>query len=77
MVIAFEDVGAASVDALLAAVCAGIDPTWRASMGGDERAITHVARLLADAPKDRSSDHLIGCARSYAPFEELRPEPRL
>jgi hypothetical protein len=72
MVIAFEDVGAASVDALLAAVRAGIDPTWRASMGGDERAITQVARLLADAPKDRSSDHLIGCARSYAPFEDAR-----
>jgi hypothetical protein len=72
MVIAFEDVGAASVDALLTAVRAGIDPTWRASVGSDERVIGYIARLLAEAPKDRSSDHLIGSSRSYGPFEEVR-----
>jgi hypothetical protein len=72
MVIAFEDVGAAAVDALLTAVGVGIDPTWRASLGGDERAIAYIARLLAEAPKDRSSDHLIGSSRSYGPFEEAR-----
>jgi hypothetical protein len=72
MVIAFEDVGAASVDTLLATVRAGIDPTWRASIADDERVIGHVARLLAEAPKDRSSDHLICSSRSYAPFEEAR-----
>jgi hypothetical protein len=72
MVIAFEDVGAASVDALLATVRAGIDPAWRASIGGDERVIAYIAGLLAEAPKDRSSDHLICSSRSYAPFEEAR-----
>jgi hypothetical protein len=72
MVIAFEDVGAASVDALLATVRAGIDPTWRTSVGGDERVIAYIARLFAEAPKDRSSDHLICSSRSYAPFEEAR-----
>jgi hypothetical protein len=72
MVIAFEDVGAASVDTLLATVRAGIDTSWRASVGGDERVVAYIARLLAEAPKDRSSDHLICSARSYAPFEEAR-----
>ena len=72
MVIAFEDVGAASVDALLTAVRAGIDRTWRESVGGDERVIASIARLLAEAPKDRSADHLIGSSRSYGPFEGAR-----
>ena len=72
MVIAFEDVGAASIDALLVAVRAAIDPGWRANVGGDERVIAYVARLLAEAPKDRSADHLICSSRSYPPWEEAR-----
>ena len=63
-VIAFEDVGAASVDALVRAVAAGTDPRSRAGVGGDQRVVAHIARLLAEAPKDRSADHLICCARS-------------
>jgi hypothetical protein len=72
VVIAFEDVGAASVETLLTVVRAAIDPKWRASIGGDERVIPYIARLLATAPKDRSADHLICCSRSYEPFEEIR-----
>jgi hypothetical protein len=72
MVIAFEDVGAASVDALLVAVRAAIDLGWRANVGSDERVIASVARLLAEAPKDRSADHLICSSRSYPPWEEAR-----
>ena len=72
MVIAFEDVGAASIDALLVAVRAAIDPGWRANVGSDERVIAYVARLLAEAPKDRSADHLICSSRSYPPWEEAR-----
>jgi hypothetical protein len=72
MVIAFEDVGAASIDALLVAVRAATDPSWRASIGSDERVIPYIARLLAAAPKDRSADHLICCARSYTPWEDAR-----
>jgi hypothetical protein len=72
VVIAFEDVGAASIDALLVAVRAATDPRWRASIGSDERVIAHVARLLAEAPKDRSADHLICSSRSYPPWEDAR-----
>ena len=71
MVIAFEDVGAAAVDAVVKAVCAGTEPQWRAAVG-DERVIVYIARLLAEAVKDRSADHLVCCARSYAPWEEAR-----
>jgi hypothetical protein len=72
MVIAFEDVGAASVEALLTVVRAAIDPNWRTSVGGDERVIVHIARRLAAAPKDRSADHLICSSRNYPRFEDIR-----
>jgi hypothetical protein len=72
LVIAFEDVGVGSVDALIKSTAACTDPYWRASVGGDERVLCSVARLLAEAPKDRSPDHLIGAAWSHPSFEEVR-----
>ncbi len=72
LVIAFEDVGVASVDALIEATTACTDPAWREGVGGDERALRHVARLLANAPKDRSPDHLISVAYSHPAFEDAR-----
>jgi len=72
LVIAFEDVGVASVDALIESATACNDPVWRESVGGDERALRRVVRLLADAPKDRSPDHLIGTALSHPDFEDAR-----
>src|ERR1700722_6940285 len=42
LVIAFEDVGAASLDALLVAVRAAIDPGWRANLGSDERVVAYL-----------------------------------
>jgi hypothetical protein len=72
LVIAFEDVGIGSVEALIKTAEACTDPDWRAELGGDERALCFIARLLADAPKDRSADHLIGAAWSHPLLEEAR-----
>jgi replication-associated recombination protein RarA len=75
LVIAFEDVGVASTEALIATAIACTDPACRKGVGGDERASGHVARLLADAPKDRSPDHLIRAAHSHPAFEDARRPP--
>ena len=72
LVIAFEDVGIGSLDALVETTAACTDPNWRSSFGGDIVALCFVARLLAEAPKDRSADHLIGAAWSHPKFEEQR-----
>ena len=58
MVIAFEDIGIGSVDALTRTVAAASDSAWRKSHGGDVRLAVHLADLLAKAPKDRSADYL-------------------
>jgi hypothetical protein len=58
MVIAFEDIGIGSVDALTKTVAAAGDSAWRKSHGGDLRLAVYLARLLAEAPKDRSADYL-------------------
>ena len=60
MVIAFEDVGIGSVDAVTMTVAAGSDAAWRKECGGDLRVAAYLAGLLADAPKDRSADYLVG-----------------
>jgi hypothetical protein len=58
MVIAFEDVGIGSVDALTATVATAGDSVWRKNHGGDLRLAAYLAPLLAEAPKDRSADYL-------------------
>jgi hypothetical protein len=58
MVIAFEDIGIGSVDALTKTVAAAGDSAWRKSHGGDLRLAVYLAGLLAQAPKDRSADYL-------------------
>jgi hypothetical protein len=60
MVIAFEDVGIGSVEAVKMTVAACSDATCRKACGGDLRVAAHVAGMLADAPKDRSADYLCG-----------------
>jgi hypothetical protein len=74
LVIAFEDGGIASPDALVETTAACTDPSWRENNGGDERALRHIARFLARAPKDRSPDHLICIAHSHPDFEEARDQ---
>jgi hypothetical protein len=58
MVIAFEDIGIGSIDALTTTVAAAGDSAWRRNHGGDLRLAAYLAGLLADAPKDRSADYL-------------------
>jgi hypothetical protein len=72
LVIAFEDVGVASVETLIETATVCSDPVWRESLGGEEQALRHIVRLLANAPKDRSPDHLIGIALCHPAFEDAR-----
>jgi hypothetical protein len=60
MVIAFEDIGIGSIDAVTMTVVAGSHVVFRKACGGDLRVAVHLAGVLADAPKDRSADHLAG-----------------
>jgi len=58
MVVAFEDIGIGSVEALIMTVAASSDSNWRKSHGGDLRLAVHLATVLAAAGKDRSADYL-------------------
>jgi len=60
MVIAFEDVGVANIDAITAVAAAGSDAALRKSCGGNTHVAIHLAGLLAASPKDRSADYLVG-----------------
>ena len=59
IVIAHEDMGAAAPEAVAMAVAASSDIRWRERHGGDRAVVCHLARLLAEAPKSRSTEHLI------------------
>jgi hypothetical protein len=72
LVIAFEDVGVASVGALIETTTACSELAWRDRAGGDEKALRHIVRLLASVPKDRSPDHLISIALCHPSFEDAR-----
>jgi len=72
--IAFEDVGVGSVDALIQTTTACTTAAWRLRAGGDELALRIVVRGLAEAPKDRSADHLICAAHDHPTLEEDRRE---
>ena len=60
MVIVFEDVGVANIDAITAVVAASSDAALRKSCGGNIHIAIHLAGLLAESPKDRSADYLVG-----------------
>jgi len=83
MVIAFEDVGIGSVDALTSTVAAAGDSAWRKGHGGDLRLAVQLAGLLAEAPKDRSADYLCDArdhpmlADFWRAMEEASLESRL
>jgi hypothetical protein len=66
LAIAFEDVGIGSVKALIQTVAVCADAS------ASERALYGIARLLAKAPKDRSSSHLAAAAKSHPIFEDAR-----
>src|SRR5689334_4710258 len=65
MVIAFEDIGIGSVEAIIMTVAASSDRDWRKGHGGDLRLAVHLATVLAEAAKHRSADYL--CAAQDHP----------
>jgi hypothetical protein len=72
MVIAFEDVGAASPDAVAMTVAASTDPGWRKASGGDLHIAVQLARVLAEACKSRSAEHLITSAEHHPSLAKAR-----
>jgi hypothetical protein len=72
MIIAFEDVGAASPDTVAMTVAACTDGVWRKQSGGDAAIAIHLAWLLAKAPKCRSGEHLITAANGHPLYEHER-----
>ncbi|WP_112147289.1 hypothetical protein [Paramagnetospirillum kuznetsovii] len=69
LIIAYEDVGLGSVDAVLAATAA-TSAKWRRVMGDDQTMVVAVARMLAAANKSRSAE---GLASAAANDPGLRP----
>ena len=72
MVIAFEDVGVASPDAVASAVAASTDPSWRKKCGDDQHLAVYIARVLAEAPKCRSAEHLVTSAYHHPSLAKER-----
>ena len=72
MIIAFEDVGLGACEAVVATVTSCADPALRKSTGGNVRTVLELSRRLAEAPKDRSADHLIAAAAEHPRLESTR-----
>jgi MgsA AAA+ ATPase C terminal len=72
IVIAFEDIGAGSADLVAMTVAASTDSSWRKQSSGDAIVASHLARLLAEAPKSRSAEHLITSSDHHPSFERER-----
>jgi hypothetical protein len=72
IIIAFEDIGAGSVDDVAMTVAASTDASWRRKFGGDVIIVAHLARLLAEAPKSRSAEHLVTTATHHPSVEHER-----
>ena len=72
LVIAFEDVGIGDPDLLLEAVSLATDASSRKCLGGNRAAAVRLAGLLANAPKDRSTNHLINGAAFHPRLESIR-----
>ena len=72
IIISAEDVGAASPEVVAMTVAASTDVSWRKRAGGNPKVATCLARLLAEAPKSRSAEHLITSADQHPSFAEER-----
>ena len=76
LVIACEDVGIASLPALLIAATGGASARAGRERERDEAAALATARALAEAPKDRSSDLLLAIALHDPGLEAMRARCR-
>ncbi|GEP07054.1 hypothetical protein MOX02_50920 [Methylobacterium oxalidis] len=74
MVIAFEDVGAGSAEAVIQTVELCLAPGPREQLGGDGPAAAWLARFLAGVPKDRGADFLICAAKDHPSLEAARQQ---
>ena len=70
LVIAFEDVGIGSIDAL--SVVAGLASKRRASGDNQEQDLLYACQVLAEAQKDRGTDLLFAAAQHSAELDEAR-----
>jgi len=71
IIIAFEDVGAGDIHALIDTVFAIASTECRRACG-DAAVLKFIVRRLAEAPKDRSGDYLICAAHDHSCFSEVR-----
>jgi hypothetical protein len=69
--IAFEDIGAADIAALIETVTAATSAAWRTKVG-EEKALAYLVQRLAEAPKDRSADYLMSAARHHPSLAHMR-----
>ena len=69
--IAYEDVGAADIEALIETVAVATSQAWR-SKHGHAQARAFAVRRLADAPKDRSADLLMLAVRYHDSLRHMR-----
>jgi hypothetical protein len=65
-------VGAASTELVATTVSACTDKGWRKRAGGNVIVAVHLARLLAEAPKSRSGEHLITSSNHHPSWEDER-----
>jgi hypothetical protein len=72
IVIAFEDIGPGCADVVAQTVAASMDSNWRKQSGGDAVVASHLARLLAEAPKSRSAEHLVTSSDQHPSLEHER-----
>lgn len=72
MVIAFEDVGIGCIEAVCDTVTLATDRSARTAAGEETAVVACLARRLAYAPKDRSSDYLMGAAQHHPELEVTR-----
>jgi len=72
MVIAFEDIGTASHNAVATTVAASTDPSWRKGNGGYLYVAVELARVLAESAKSRSAEHLITSTQHHPSLAKLR-----
>src|SRR5437868_11188243 len=71
IIIAFEDIGAGDIDAVLDTVFVGTSSEWRRTCG-ELSALGFIVRRLAEATKDRSADYLACAGQDHTALSEIR-----
>lgn len=72
LVIAFEDIGIGTYDALIETAAISSSSEWRHKVGGDYHVLMYLVTKLCLATKDRSSDYLICTAHDHPALENVR-----